>query len=690
MKYSVLFVLCLSIIMNVAIAQWAQTNGPYAGSVGVLYKDGSTVFAGTIGAGVFRSTDSGVSWTQSSSGITALSVLNIMKSGSYLLATGTEGFYRSSDNGDTWNSVVELPYVVNVLAGNDANVIAGTNGKGIFVSTDNGGTWTGANNGLPFTGDRFSVTAVVANGSTFYMSATNNSSYGIYKTTDLGSSWATVSSGLPGFTSFYSFCVQGSTMYVGGASIYKTTNSGASWTETATGLPPQPAVSAMLVVDDTIFAGAVNGVYRSTNNGVSWSTSDTLTLSSGVSCLVNMDNTMLVGTRGRGVFSSTDGGNTWRQSSSGLLAQRTTRLMNIGSSLFAFGNGVYVSPDNGANWSSADSGLPKNFYDVNAVGKSNTSMFLAVLYTLYRSTDNGVVWNQVTSGLPSFFTATSILSSGSNLYMTCNDVYKSTDDGASWTAMNTGLYAGSIVEYGGTLFVGTNQGMSRSTNQGTTWSTINTGLPNFFNVASVTLFGSDLFIAENYGSRIYKSTNNGDSWASVTNLPGSNPVQSLLVVGNDLYGTSSNGGIFISKNRGSSWSKISTGLPQTTLFPIIVANGYLYSGTDGNSIWKRQLTDFTAVHEIPDAVPSGFSLSQNYPNPFNPTTNFTFQILDFGLVTLRIYDVVGREVATVVNDNLHPGTYTASWDASGQPSGVYYYRLMSGAGSEIKKMVLTK
>ncbi len=89
-------------------------------------------------------------------------------------------------------------------------------------------------------------------------------------------------------------------------------------------------------------------------------------------------------------------------------------------------------------------------------------------------------------------------------------------------------------------------------------------------------------------------------------------------------------------------------------------------------------------------IPVKMSIEQNYPNPFNPTTNFKFQIVDFGLVTLRIYDIVGREVAAVVNDNLHPGTYTASWDANGQPSGIYYYQLTSGSGSETKKLILVK
>ena len=80
-------------------------------------------------------------------------------------------------------------------------------------------------------------------------------------------------------------------------------------------------------------------------------------------------------------------------------------------------------------------------------------------------------------------------------------------------------------------------------------------------------------------------------------------------------------------------------------------------------------------------IPNEFALEQNYPNPFNPETHFRFSTSDFGLVTLRVYDVLGREVATIVNENLRPGEYTRTWDAGSLPSGVYYYRLTAGSPS---------
>ena len=87
--------------------------------------------------------------------------------------------------------------------------------------------------------------------------------------------------------------------------------------------------------------------------------------------------------------------------------------------------------------------------------------------------------------------------------------------------------------------------------------------------------------------------------------------------------------------------------------------------------------------------PAPTSLSP-LPNPFNPTTHFGFRIADFGLVTLKVYNVLGQEVATLVDDLKEPGTYTVQWNASGVASGVYYYKLTAGSYHDVKKMIVIK
>ena len=85
-----------------------------------------------------------------------------------------------------------------------------------------------------------------------------------------------------------------------------------------------------------------------------------------------------------------------------------------------------------------------------------------------------------------------------------------------------------------------------------------------------------------------------------------------------------------------------------------------------------------------------FSLSQNYPNPFNPSTKISYSIKEEGLVTLKVYDILGTEITTLVNENKPAGNYEAEFDASQLPSGMYIYKLQSGSFSDVKKMLLTK
>jgi hypothetical protein len=114
---------------------------------------------------------------------------------------------------------------------------------------------------------------------------------------------------------------------------------------------------------------------------------------------------------------------------------------------------------------------------------------------------------------------------------------------------------------------------------------------------------------------------------------------------------------------------------------------------DGNweIYYKRNPTgNPIGIQNISTEIPSSYSLSQNYPNPFNPTTIISFQLSLAGQVVLKVYDVMGREVQTLVNESLKPGTYEASFDGSSLNSGVYFYRLTTENYSETKKMILMK
>ena len=112
-----------------------------------------------------------------------------------------------------------------------------------------------------------------------------------------------------------------------------------------------------------------------------------------------------------------------------------------------------------------------------------------------------------------------------------------------------------------------------------------------------------------------------------------------------------------------------------------VINGIVYGDTSSS---------LSNIGIINQETPSIFSLSQNYPNPFNPSTKIKFDIPKGSLVKLKVYDILGREVAVLVNEKLTAGIYEYDWNASALPSGVYFYRLEAGDFIETKRMVLVK
>jgi hypothetical protein len=107
-------------------------------------------------------------------------------------------------------------------------------------------------------------------------------------------------------------------------------------------------------------------------------------------------------------------------------------------------------------------------------------------------------------------------------------------------------------------------------------------------------------------------------------------------------------------------------------------------------VFIRSTITGVGISQVSTEVPSNFSLSQNYPNPFNPTTNIKFAVSKSGFVTLKVYDMLGKEVAVLVNNNMTSGTYEYQFDASKLTSGIYFYNLKTDGFSETKKMMLIK
>ncbi len=115
-----------------------------------------------------------------------------------------------------------------------------------------------------------------------------------------------------------------------------------------------------------------------------------------------------------------------------------------------------------------------------------------------------------------------------------------------------------------------------------------------------------------------------------------------------------------------------------------------YGAGDFSAAAAFVVGDLISGMEAMLSVPSEFGLSQNYPNPFNPTTAISYQLSAVSFVSLKILDILGRDVATLVQEQRQPGFYTVRWDAAGLPSGVYFCRLQAGGFVDTKKMILAK
>jgi hypothetical protein len=166
-------------------------------------------------------------------------------------------------------------------------------------------------------------------------------------------------------------------------------------------------------------------------------------------------------------------------------------------------------------------------------------------------------------------------------------------------------------------------------------------------------------------------------------------VLSLATSGSNIFAGTSNG-VYLSTNNGANWTQINDGFnPVPTVYSLAIANNYIFAGTYGYSVWKRSLS-ITEVKNISPEMPSDFALHQNYPNPFNPVTNIKFDIPKSEFVTVKIFDVTGREIETLLSEQLQAGRYSISWDATNYPSGVYFYQLITNSYSQTKKMILIK
>jgi photosystem II stability/assembly factor-like uncharacterized protein len=401
---------------------------------------------------------------------------------------------------------------------------------------------------------------------------------------------------------------------------------------------------------------------------------------------------------------------------------------------------IYLTKDAGAHFIplTPPSGIVDMPIDVTII--DSLHIWYVNSTTIYATTNGGVSWQQQFSDTTitpfldyiKMFDLSNGVAIGDAPSGKPLAVLQTTDGGAHWSNVNTSAlismasgdtwrridFVSRAVGYIYTSFGGdVPQKIYKTTNGGVSWS------PVFaqYGVMNLKFYNEQIGLAR-VGAypfpQIYRTFNGGATWdtIAVNNaqpgwgndfefLPG-NPARVWYTDYNNLL---------FSNDTGRTWNQqamdTSKVCGRDLVFTdathgwLLCDNGRLYHTINGNQI-------VSSIETTEATTPSDFHLEQNFPNPFNPATNFEFRIANFSakggsppasenqdgragasggeFVTLKVFDVLGREVATLVNEARPAGVYKIRWDASSLPSGVYFYRLQAGAFVESKKMILMK
>ncbi len=471
--------------------------------------------------------------------------------------------------------------------------------------------------------------------------------------------------------------------------LFKTTNGGFNWNQVNTNCPL--LVSSLLFLNETnIIAGGgptqagsgarYNMIIKSTNSGINWSIKDhNWYLNFSDVYFKDLQNGLAVADTGY-IFKTTNGGTNWNK----LFKNSSIGIRNFNyideNILCGIGSGgkIYRTTNFGNDWNQVQ---PSSIQGINDLKIVNSEIGFA-------SGSNGVALKTSDGGQNWFNLAVPIASD-----------YSCT--GIDFINENTGWVIANKVGGAPPFFYQYYQKIIKTTNGGNEWSVVmdNTNATTVFSKLKFSDANNGYLI--NYNS-IAKTTDAGATWNSLGSNSNINysTIKALnpnvwLAGGKETVNGNYRGAIYKTTNAGLSWnmqfSENGTsvyGSGVNSLFKLDSMNVWFCG--DMNAIFKSTNGGNVFVSQISSIVPEGFSLKQNFPNPFNPTTKINFDLKNAAFAMLRVYDITGREVRTLVYEKLTAGSYSYDFNAIELPSGVYFYQLQADGFVETKKMILLK
>jgi len=684
----------------------------------IISLDENNIVAAGLKGFFLKSTDSGLSWDVSYlsqnfsvSELKYFSPDNILFAFVGDLVVGGTILYKSTDKGTSWDSISYFYNwsITDLDKNSDNNLFAvGGNGK-IFKSTDSGDNWQSVN----------SPTNINLNAIQF-INSQNGCIVGrdglILSTSDNGNNWSIIQS---------------------------------STTEDLHALDFFDSMNGMAVGRN--WTWIENTILKTTDGGLTWIkkvVSDTLEELLDVE-FIDVSNIIIVGGNddyfgGREpiVLRSSDGGETWMDISSQFPRGLNSISFNNSNNAVCggFAGGIYKTNDSGYNWTKLSNGFLNSFGELctfdslsfYTIGKDYDTNEIIFLYT-----DNGgEVWQTKNAPTVTYASGLDFLDENYGMISGDNLIFYTLDGCNTWHQGTThpNSYLGNVKIINNNkafLLGGQGQGtLLKSSDGGDTWFTINSNTTG--NLEQIVFKDqSNGLITANSGPSII-TTDGGENWNSINyNFDWLNDG---AFYGNDDIALASYSKIYISKDGGQTWTEKIVASSGTYVSSIsfkdslngtaVGETGLLLNTTDGGDTWNQQfsptLTDFSDIEysenncgviigedgvilgtkkgiqivgvddKQENLLPTTSYLYQNYPNPFNPSTKISWQAPVGSWQTLKIYDILGNQVATIVDEFKPAGKYETEFNAASLPSGVYFYQLKAGEFISTKKMIIMK
>jgi len=684
----------------------------------IISLDENNIVAGGLKGFFIKSTDSGLSWDISYlSQNFSISELKYFSSDNILFAfvgnlvVGGTILYKSTDRGVNWESIFTFNnWGISDIDKNSENVLYAVGGTGkIYKSTNYGYDW----DTIPSVTNKY-LSEII------FFGDQNGCIVGddgvILRTSNNGITWSIIQSGISENLSSLDFLDSMNGIVVGQEnwnlqenSILKTTDGGLTWVKKVVSNPRGELldakfidVSNIIIVggDDDYFGGRESIVIRSSDGGENW-IDISFQFPRGINSIsfFNSSSAVCAGFAG-GIYKTNDAGYNWTKLCNGFYSSFNDICTFDSSSFYTIGKDyeaneiIFLYTDNGGeDWQTKNypplsnvSGL--DFFDENyGMITGDNSIF----FTL----DGCNTWHQGTTPPNSYFGNINIINSNKAfLSGAWGTLLKSSDGGNTWFSINSNTTGSlELIVFKDLLngFIIANSGPTIiTTDGGENWNTINYsfGWLNdgaFYGNNSIALAGSD--------GNIYISNDGGQTWTEKI-VASSGTYVSSISFKDSLKGIAvgETGLLLFTTDGGDTWNQQFS--PTLTDFSDIEYSqnkSGIIIGKDGVIIGTKKGIQIVGVDdEQINLLPTNLYLSQNYPNPFNPSTTIRYSVPHSSNVLIKVYDILGNEIETLVNEVKQTGIYGLTWYPDGLPSGVYFYQLKTENYIGTKKMLLIK